>query len=48
MLWRLVLEGVATLEEIERHWSINDLYDAHEALDIRAEQEEWARANARK
>jgi hypothetical protein len=24
---------VTTLEEIERHWSIDDLADAHDALD---------------
>ena len=28
---------MATLEEIERHWSINDLMDAHDALDMEIE-----------
>jgi len=37
-----VLAKVATLEEIERSWSINDLMDAHEALDIQQEAEEYA------
>lgn len=35
-VWRLVLDGVATLQEIETWWSIDDLADAHEALDVRA------------
>lgn len=30
---------ITTLEEIERHWSINDLADANELLDIKAEYE---------
>jgi len=34
------------LEEIERHWSLYDLLDAHEALDIREEIEEDARNRA--
>lgn len=31
--WRLILERVATLEELDRHWSIDDVADANEALD---------------
>lgn len=34
-VWRIVLEGVATLQEIETWWSIDDLADAHEALDVK-------------
>jgi len=30
---------VSSLEEIESHWSICDLVDAHEAMDIRHEVE---------
>jgi hypothetical protein len=30
---------IATLQEIETHWSIDDLADAHEALDIQQEAE---------
>ncbi len=37
-----MLAKVATLEEIERSWSLNDLMDAHEALDIQQEAEEYA------
>lgn len=33
-VWRLVTEGVATLEEIERAWWIEDVLDANEALDV--------------
>jgi len=35
-----VISGIATLEEIERYWNINDLYDAHEAMDIKEELEQ--------
>lgn len=35
--WRPILEGIATLEEINRSWTINDLADANEALDIKNE-----------
>jgi hypothetical protein len=45
-IWRVVLDGVATLQEIETHWSIDDLADAHEALDARdaVRREQLARA----
>lgn len=33
-VWRLVTEGVATLAEIERHWWLEDVFDANEALDV--------------
>jgi hypothetical protein len=39
MIWRPVLAGLCTLEEIERSWTLDDLMDAHEALDIKAEWE---------
>jgi len=42
-----VLAKITTLEEIERHWSLDDLCDAHEALDIRDEAEAYALKNAR-
>lgn len=35
----MILSNVATLEEIETHWSINDLADANEALDVKEEIE---------
>lgn len=34
-LWRPVLARIATLEEIERSWSLVDLLDAHEVLDLK-------------
>lgn len=46
-VWRIILEGLATLQEIETHWSIDDLADAHEALDLKATLEIAARARAR-
>jgi hypothetical protein len=30
-----------TLEELERYWTLNDLADAHEALNVRADAEEY-------
>jgi len=38
-VWRCVLVKIATLQEIESHWSILDLADANDALDIRDETE---------
>lgn len=32
-MWRLVLERVATLKEVEEHWNLLDLADANDALD---------------
>lgn len=37
-----------TLRELEEHWSIDDLADAHEALNIKEEAENWALEKARK
>jgi hypothetical protein len=39
-LWRPVVERIATLQEIETYWSIDDLADAHEALDIQYEAQQ--------
>ena len=39
-IWRIVLAQIATLKEIETYWSIDDLADANEALDIKAEAED--------
>lgn len=33
--WRPIIEGVASLQEIKEVWTINDLADCHEALDLR-------------
>lgn len=36
MVWRLVLAKVATLEEIDRSWSLDDILDANALLDYQA------------
>jgi hypothetical protein len=43
--WRLILEQVATLRDLDMVWSINDIADANEALDAWHEAE--AAANER-
>lgn len=46
-VWRLIFEGVATLQEVEQHWSIDDVLDANEMLDAKAEaQAAYARVQA--
>jgi hypothetical protein len=37
----------ATLREIETHWSLEDLLDAHMAIDLREELEHEARERAK-
>ena len=46
-IWRPILAGISTLQEIETHWSIDDLADANEALDIKDEAEDYASRRAR-
>lgn len=41
-VWRVWLSGMATLSEIEKEWTLCDLMDANEALDIKAEMEKEA------
>ncbi len=36
---------IATLTEIETRWSLCDLFDAHEALDVHQEAQQWAAEN---
>lgn len=33
-IWRLVRRGMATLREIDEHWSVEDVLDANETLDV--------------
>jgi hypothetical protein len=40
------LAKIATLAEIENQWTLCDLADAHEALDIQAEADEAAMKEA--
>ena len=35
-VWRCVVEGIATLTEIEAGWGLGDILDANEALDANA------------
>lgn len=39
--WRPIGAGLVTLQEMETHWSINDLADAHEYLDLTQEREAY-------
>lgn len=36
IIWTLVVEKIATLHEIETHWSLDDLFRAHDTLEIKA------------
>lgn len=42
LIWRLVIERVATLTELERYYDLVDVLDANEALDLREEAERRA------
>lgn len=42
------MAGIASLKEIETHWTINDLADANEALDIKEEAEAFYIAEAKR
>lgn len=46
-MWRLVIEGAATLAELETVWSLDDLLRANAVMDFRAAQEAAAAAKAR-
>ncbi len=46
-LWRPIVYKVATLQEMDIHWSINDLADCHDAMDIRTEAEKIASDKSR-
>lgn len=41
MLWRLVTNKIASLHEIESHWSLDDILDANEVLDIQQEAQDF-------
>jgi hypothetical protein len=46
-VWRVWLSGYATLKEIETEWTLCQLMDANEALDIKQELEAEAAEEAR-
>lgn len=43
VVWRLVLGQIATLEEIDRSWSLDDVLDANALLDYQAAAQEASR-----
>ena len=42
LTWRLVLEGMATLQEVETYYDLVNVLDANEALDLKEEAEHRA------
>lgn len=42
-VWRIVRAGMTTIEEVDRHWWIDDVLDANEALDLSEEIDVWRR-----
>lgn len=47
-MWRLVLEGTATLGDIGRDYSLADVYKANALLDMRADVQARQMEEARK
>lgn len=45
IIWRLVLDNIATLEEIERHWSLDDVFRANALLDMRCDMQKIAKGS---
>lgn len=43
LFWRIILEGIASLEEIERTWNLDDLMRANALLDMRLDLMEESR-----
>lgn len=46
-MWHVVISKIATLQEIETHWSLDDLVRAHLALEYNEYMIEKARKDAR-
>jgi len=38
-IWRVITSKIATKTEIEEHWTLSDIADANEALDIEGEMQ---------
>lgn len=36
LIWTLVTEKIASLQEIETHWSLDDVFRAHDCLLIKS------------
>lgn len=47
-MWRLVIERIATLEEMDRHWTLDDIYRANALLDMQADIKADAAKKARR
>lgn len=47
-MWRLVIDQVATLQELDSHWSLDDIYRANALLDMRADTQAKAREKTRR
>lgn len=45
-MWRLVLDEKATLQEIDTHYSLDDVLDLNEALDMAADIQEARKPRA--
>lgn len=46
LIWRPVLAGLDGLYNVQVKWTLEDLADAHDALDFKAEMERRAFKNA--
>ena len=46
-IWRLILEGIVSLQEIEQSWSLDDVMRANALLDLKIDlrQEEERKAS---
>jgi len=44
----LVRANLATKTEVEEHWTIADVWEAHELLDIERESQEWHEKHPKK
>lgn len=38
-IWSLIMEKIATLEELENYWSLDDVMRVHALLDMRSSME---------
>jgi ABC-type uncharacterized transport system substrate-binding protein len=43
-----VIEKLATLQELDHHWTLDDIYRANALLDMRADTQAKAQEKARK
>lgn len=48
LIWKPVVAGYGTLAEVHERWTLDDLLDANEAIDVVYECEQRAAAQARR